>query len=147
MHDRQNFQIAELTFIIDACATVIEARSTLKWTYPLAYYLDKDFPPDIANFFVDFWQKDLEQNCERLTGLIESDINYYLRKDSDKMKYYEFKTKCISTNDAVRGYINNLSEKLEEWQKTRTYGSTDIRSVKEEKRKKGGIKSLFGFKY
>lgn len=55
MHDQQGFQMAELAFITDACATVIEACSTLKWTYPLAYYLDKDFPPDIKNFFVDFW--------------------------------------------------------------------------------------------
>jgi len=60
MHDEQGHQLAELTFITDACATVIEARSTLKWTYPLAYYLDEEFPPDIKNFFVDFWQKDLE---------------------------------------------------------------------------------------
>lgn len=61
----------ETSFLLEANNVVIEARSTLKWTYPLAYYLDKEFPPDIKNFFEKFWQADLEQHCQRLTALVE----------------------------------------------------------------------------
>ena len=62
------------------------------------------------------------------------------------MKWYEYKKQVVSCNEAVKGYITNLSNKLEEWQKTRTYGSTDMTTFKDTKARRGGIKSLFGFK-
>ena len=84
LHEEKCYEATEVKFLTEANNTVIEARNVLKWTNPFAFYLEKEFPPEIKNFFREFWQNDLEQYVNRLTEFVEADLEQHLKADTDK---------------------------------------------------------------
>jgi len=61
----------DVQFVEDATEGLSNCRAVLKWTYVLAHYLDDDTPE--KDLFC-FLQQGLEQNTERLSELLESDV-------------------------------------------------------------------------
>ena len=80
LHETKGYNLVDVKFLPEACLTVIKARSVLKWSYPFAYYMEKLFTPQIKNMW-ELWQKDLERHTERLTSLVEQDMNKFLDPD------------------------------------------------------------------
>ncbi|KAI8607651.1 hypothetical protein BC830DRAFT_1072774, partial [Chytriomyces sp. MP71] len=70
MQDCADMSWIEAQFLARAKGTLLAARNTLKWTYCLAFYLDKG--SNRALLFEDN-QADLEGAVEALSGLLESE--------------------------------------------------------------------------
>jgi len=76
LHDEKGYEAAELTFLVEACYTIIAARDVLKWSYPLEFFEGKNFPNEIANLYENFWQADLDRYTNQLQGFVfEVDMN------------------------------------------------------------------------
>ncbi|KAA1108533.1 E3 ubiquitin-protein ligase dbl4 [Puccinia graminis f. sp. tritici] len=65
-----NLSWIEVQFLNKAVETLSVCRTTLKWTYAMAFYLEKN---NFTALFEDN-QRDLEQAVEDLSGLLESPI-------------------------------------------------------------------------
>eukprot|EP00898_Chlorokybus_atmophyticus_P002061 jgi/Chlat1/2856/Chrsp194S03011 len=61
----------DVQFVGESTDELIKCRQVLQWTYVLAYSMEEESPE--KNLFC-FLQQDLEQNTERLSGLLESDV-------------------------------------------------------------------------
>ncbi len=68
----------DVMFIGEATEEVILCRTVLKWTYVLAYSLD-DASPTKELFL--YLQQDLESNTEKLSELLEKDVESLLQPD------------------------------------------------------------------
>jgi len=114
----KGYESGELTFLVEACYTIIAARDVLKWSHPLQFYEGQNFPNEIKNLYETIWQADLDRYTNQLQGYVfEVDMNQHLDPDNrDKLPFYKFRDEVISLDKAIRGYIDNLCEGLEKWQ-------------------------------
>lgn len=70
IQDFSNLSWIEVQFLERAVETLSVCRTTLKWTYAMAFYLEKN---NFTALFEDN-QRDLEQAVEELSGLLEEPI-------------------------------------------------------------------------
>ncbi|KAI0075885.1 hypothetical protein K474DRAFT_1599120 [Panus rudis PR-1116 ss-1] len=95
----------EVQFMKKAVDEVFKCRMTLKWTYAMAYYLDKGNEKEL---FEDN-QRDLERAVEELSELIESPIEpesiaTLRQKVTDKTVYVQ-KRNEIMLEDTANGFL------------------------------------------
>jgi len=95
----------EVQFARKAVDVVSKCRMTLKWTYAMAYYLDKDNQKEL---FEDN-QRDLERAVEELSELLEmpiepENIATLRQKMTDKTVYVQ-KRNEIMLEDTARGFL------------------------------------------
>ncbi|KLO16943.1 hypothetical protein SCHPADRAFT_901105 [Schizopora paradoxa] len=107
MQITSNLSWIEVQFAKKAADELFKCRMTLKWTYAMAYYLQKDNEKEIfeAN------QSDLEQAVESLTELLESpieaeDIPVLRQKMTDKTVYVQKRSE-IMLEDTAKGFLEN----------------------------------------
>ncbi|KAK4056809.1 hypothetical protein OIO90_002058 [Microbotryomycetes sp. JL221] len=94
----------EAQFINNAVATLGRARNVLKWTYAMAYYLQRNSQTEI----LENLQNDLERVVETLAELIEkplpeNDLASFRQDVLDKSNYVQKRTDVI-LNDTLAGY-------------------------------------------
>ncbi|KAF7797299.1 hypothetical protein EIP86_008494 [Pleurotus ostreatoroseus] len=94
----------EVQFMKKAVDEVIKCRMTLKWTYAMAYYLDKDNQKEL---FEDN-QRDLERAVEELSELIESPLDSdsiptLRQKVTDKTVYVQKRNEIV-LEDTAKGF-------------------------------------------
>jgi len=94
----------EVQFLKKALDEVLRCRMTLKWTYAMAYYLEKD---NAKELFEDN-QRDLEKAVEDLSELMESPIEpetipTLRQKITDKTVYVQ-KRNEIMLEDTANGF-------------------------------------------
>ncbi|OCH88626.1 hypothetical protein OBBRIDRAFT_757801 [Obba rivulosa] len=95
----------EVQFMRKAVDESVRCRGTLKWTYSMAYYLEKGNEKEL---FEDN-QRDLERAVEELSELIESPIDPEVimslrQKVTDKTVYVQ-KRNEIMLEDTARGFL------------------------------------------
>ncbi|KAH8827465.1 hypothetical protein DL96DRAFT_1606759 [Flagelloscypha sp. PMI_526] len=95
----------EVQFMKKALEEVDKCRATLKWTYAMAYYLEKSSEKEL---FEDN-QRDLERAVEELSELIEKPIdpetiNELKQKVTDKTVYVS-KRNEIMLDDTLNGFL------------------------------------------
>lgn len=94
----------ECQFLRHAVDVLMECRTTLKWTYAFAYYLERNNQTEL---FEDN-QRDLELAVEHLSGMLEmpvedmmKDLKELKRKMQDKAKYVEDRRDILLEDTAV----------------------------------------------
>lgn len=97
----------EVQFLKKAAEILFECRTTLKWTYAFAYYLQRN---NHTHIFEDN-QRDLEMAVEHLSGLIESqftpeNIPQLKQQIIDKSVYVESR-KQILLKDTAKGLLED----------------------------------------
>ncbi|KAI0948939.1 hypothetical protein AcW1_008674 [Taiwanofungus camphoratus] len=96
----------EVQFMKKAVDEVIKCRTTLMWTYGMAYYLEKGNEKEL---FEDN-QRDLERAVEELSELIESPIDpeviYSLRQKVTDKTVYVAKRNEIMLEDTAKGFLD-----------------------------------------
>ncbi|CAF4177622.1 unnamed protein product [Rotaria sordida] len=100
---KYNIQIIEKAFNI-----LLNCRRTLIYTYPFAYYLEKNN----QSIVFEENQADLERICEELSELLEQDITKEIVLDKIKRKIYEKYQYCDTRRKVLlkhvkEGYIND----------------------------------------
>ncbi|PWN45025.1 hypothetical protein IE81DRAFT_226040 [Ceraceosorus guamensis] len=94
----------EVQFLKKAVDTLSECRMTLKWTYAMAYYLEKD---NMTELFEDN-QRDLERAVEELSGELEKPIEKdtipALRQRVTDLTVYVSKRRDIMLSDTSEGH-------------------------------------------
>ncbi|KAJ3532852.1 hypothetical protein NM688_g7362 [Phlebia brevispora] len=100
----------EVQFMKKAVDEVFKCRMTLKWTYAMAYYLEKNNQKEL---FEDN-QRDLERAVEELSELIESplepeSIPALRQKVTDKTVYVQ-KRNEILLEDTAKGFLDGRWE-------------------------------------
>lgn len=93
----------EVQFMKSACDTLMKCRQDLKWTYALAYYLEKS---NHTTLFENN-QKDLELAVEALSGLLEAPIEFdqvqTLKKNVLDKAFYVSSRREILLQDTIMG--------------------------------------------
>ncbi|KAG6336642.1 hypothetical protein ID866_2449 [Astraeus odoratus] len=107
MQVTSNLTWIEVQFMKKAVDEVFKCRMTLKWTYAMAYYLDRGNEKEL---FEDN-QRDLEQAVEDLSELLESPIEPDMipslrQKVTDKTVYVS-KRNEIMLEDTARGFLED----------------------------------------
>ncbi|KAH7916599.1 hypothetical protein BJ138DRAFT_1121710 [Hygrophoropsis aurantiaca] len=96
----------EVQFMKKAVDEVEKCRTTLKWTYAMAYYMDKGNEKEL---FEDN-QRDLEQAVEDLSELLESQIDAEaipaLRQKVTDKTVYVSKRNEIMLEDTAKGFLD-----------------------------------------
>jgi ariadne-1 len=94
----------ECQFLRHSVDVLTECRTTLKWTYAFAYYLERNNQTEI---FEDN-QRDLELAVEQLSGMLEMpvedmivDLKELKRKMQDKAKYVEDRRDILLEDTSV----------------------------------------------
>lgn len=99
-----NLSWIEVQFLNKAVETLSVCRTTLKWTYAMAFYLEKN---NFTALFEDN-QRDLEQAVEDLSGLLESPIEADtiadLRQKVTDKTVYVHKRNEIMLEETARDY-------------------------------------------
>jgi len=72
----QRTTIQQLTFLMVAMKQIAECRRVLKWTYAYAFYECEENTRKKA--FFEYIQGDMESGLERLTHMVEEEINPFL---------------------------------------------------------------------
>ncbi|KAM0787626.1 hypothetical protein ACM66B_003692 [Microbotryomycetes sp. NB124-2] len=94
----------EAQFINNAVATLGRARNVLKWTYAMAFYLQRNSQTEI----LENLQNDLERAVETLAELIEKplpehDLAAFRQEVLDKGNYVQKRTD-VMLSDTLKGY-------------------------------------------
>ncbi|TYJ57089.1 hypothetical protein B9479_002190 [Cryptococcus floricola] len=108
MQHQANLSWIEVQFAKEAMDVVVKARITLKWSYCMAYYLQRNNQTEL---FEDN-QRDLEGAVENLSFLLESNIGDVeeiakLRLDVTNQAAYVQKRHEILLDDTLRGYMEH----------------------------------------
>ena len=94
----------EVQFLKKAADTLTECRSTLKWTYCMIYYLQRN---NMTELYEDN-QRDLERAVEELSGQLESPIEQEtipaMRQKVTDLTAYVHKRREILLTDTIAGY-------------------------------------------
>jgi len=95
----------EVQFARKAVDVVTKCRMTLKWTYAMAYYLEKDNQKELY----EDNQRDLERAVEELSELLEQPIEpeniaTLRQKMTDKTVYVQKRNEIV-LEDTARGYL------------------------------------------
>lgn len=94
----------EVQFLKKAVDTVTECRMTLKWTYCMAYYLERN---NMTDLFEDN-QRDLERAVEELSEQLESEIDpttiTTLRQKVTDLTVYVARRREIMLSDTAQGF-------------------------------------------
>eukprot|EP00158_Paraphelidium_tribonemae_P003736 Partr_v1_DN26341_c0_g1_i1_m43098 putative ariadne homolog, ubiquitin-conjugating enzyme E2 binding protein, 1 (Drosophila) len=94
MQLQSDFSWIEVQFIRKALDTVIECRSTLKWTYAYAFYLKKS---NVSVLYEDN-QRDLEMAVETLNELIEQPLPP-IDDPEQKQRLADLKQSCLDKTE------------------------------------------------
>ena len=103
MQHNSEFSWIQVQFLKQAVEILLRSRTTLMWTYALAYYLSRK--SNATALFEDN-QRDLEMAVEALSGLLETDITAEnaakVRKSvSDKSEYVNRRREVLLTDTAL----------------------------------------------
>ena len=105
--DRQNTPPSQLRFIVDALAQIAECRRVLKWTYGFGYYHFEGGESAKKRFF-EFAQADAEENLERLTEAVETELETFLTETRDAAEFGAFRGKLAGLTDITHKYFDTL---------------------------------------
>lgn len=97
----------EVQFVKKAVETVTKCRMTLKWTYAMAYYLDRN---SMTELFEDN-QADLEKAVENLSELLEKPLDVEtipeLRSQMQNATNYVKSRQNILLEDTLQGHMED----------------------------------------
>lgn len=97
----------EVQFVKKAVETVTKCRMTLKWTYAMAYYLDRN---SMTELFEDN-QADLEKAVENLSELLEKPLDVEtipeLRSQMQNATNYVKSRQSILLEDTLQGHMED----------------------------------------
>ena len=110
--DRQNTPPSQLRFIVDALAQIAECRRVLKWTYGFGYYHFEGGESAKKRFF-EFAQADAEENLERLTEAVETELETFLTETRDAAEFGAFRGKLAGLTDITHKYFDTLVVEIE----------------------------------
>ena len=92
----KNYSPAELKFLSEGCAIVIQSRNVLKCSYAYAYYNTIGKNASDKDRFEN-WQGMLESFCDRLHGEVERNLDEFLDPNEvDRAPFYKFRDKFVT---------------------------------------------------
>ncbi|CAF1550806.1 unnamed protein product [Didymodactylos carnosus] len=105
----------DFRIIKDAFEVLLKCRQVLMYTYPFAFYLDRNNQA----FVFEQNQADLERSCEELSELLEQDLSKETIFKEIKLKIFEKyrycdKRKNVLLTHVKEGYLNNYWKYLED---------------------------------
>lgn len=113
LHEIKKYPMNELAFFEECAKEIIACRQVLKWTYVTDFYA-RDLQEHEKNLF-KFQQGELENTCEQVHMLLESDLNKFLDiSNTDHSPFWIFKSEVVNAMMILRKSFKTLIQETME---------------------------------